>query len=214
MAFRRKEKRSERSKLDATPPWDRRQRAEPEPTTGPFDLADAPDGDTNRIDLGAIRVPVSELEMRVDVNEAQQVVSVTLVGQHGHMQLGAFAAPRSEGIWDEVRAEIAESVNSQKGNASEDDGEFGVELIGKLPGTGGMAPVRFVGVDGPRWMLRAMLVGPCATDPDKAQPYIDVLRQVVVVRGSSPLPVREPIPLQLPADIAEQIATATGNAAE
>ena len=33
------------------------------------------------------------------------------------MQLGVFAAPRNEGIWDEVRAEIAESMRAQRGGA-------------------------------------------------------------------------------------------------
>lgn len=214
MAMRRREKRSERSKLDATPPWDRRKPPDVATTKGPFDLIDAPDDDSTRVDLGALRVPVSDLEMRVDVNEAQEVVSVTLVGQTGHMQLGVFAAPRSEGIWDEIRAEIAESVAEQHGTAADDESaEFGIELVGRLPGEGGPTPVRFIGVDGPRWMLRAMLVGPCAVDSKKGEPFIEVFRQTVVVRGTDPLPVREPIALRLPAEVVEQI-TAEQTAAE
>ena len=55
-----------------------------------------------------------------------------------------LAAPRNEGIWDDVRAEIASSMNSQRGQAKERlDGPFGTELHGKLPGDGGAAvPVR------------------------------------------------------------------------
>lgn len=212
MAIRRREKRSELSKLDATPPWDRRKPPAVATTTGPFDVIDAPAGDTVRIDLGALQVPVSDLEMRVDVNEAQEVVSVTLVGENGHMQLGAYAAPRSEGIWDEVRAEIALSVKEQRGSAAEDDGgEFGVQLVGQLPGEGGgSTPVRFIGVDGPRWMVRAMLVGPCAVDARSGAKFVDVFRQVVVRRGSDPLPVREPIPLQLPPDVIPAFPDGTG----
>ena len=59
--------------------------------------------------------------------------------------------------------------------------------------------MRFIGIDGPRWFLRAMLVGAVATDAAKARPFEDALRNVVVVRGNEPLPVREPVPLQLPA---------------
>ncbi|MDQ6937670.1 MAG: DUF3710 domain-containing protein [Actinomycetota bacterium] len=203
---RRREKRSERSKLDATPPWQTRQRPQAPATTGPYDVADAPQDETMRIDLGALRVPASELEMRVEVDEAQQIVAVTLVGQHGHMQLGAFAAPRSEGIWAEVRAEIAASIAEQKGSTADAAGDFGQELRGRLPADGGLTPVRFVGVDGPRWLLRAMIVGAAAVDAKKAEPFIDLLRDVVVVRGTDPLPVREPIPLRLPDDVAEQMA--------
>ncbi len=61
-------------------------------------------------------------------------------------------------------------------------------------------PVRMVGIDGPRWLLRATFLG-AAADPAKAQPLEDVLRQVVVVRGNEPLPVGEPVPLQLPKDV-------------
>ncbi len=209
MAIRRKEKRSERSKLDATPPWEPRKPVEVAKTTGPFDAADAPDDDIERVDLGALRVPAGTMELRVDVADDHSVVSVTLVDEaKGHMQLAAFAAPRSEGIWDDVRTEIRGSIGSQGGTAQEEDGEFGQELSGKLPGDGGFAPVRFIGVNGPRWLLRAMIGGPAATDQAKAAPFVDLLKQVVVVRGSDPLPVRDAIPLRLPAEITQQIAAA------
>jgi hypothetical protein len=60
--------------------------------------------------------------------------------------------------------------------------------------------VRFIGVDGPRWFLRALLAGTPA-DPARAQRYEDVLRNVVVVRGSEALPVRDAVPLRLPKDV-------------
>jgi hypothetical protein len=63
-------------------------------------------------------------------------------------------------------------------------------------------PVRFVGIDGPRWFLRAMFVGPAALDESAAEPFEQALRQVIVVRGSDPLPAREPIPLRLPKEFA------------
>ncbi len=204
MASRRKEKRTDRSKLDATPPWDHRVRSEPEPTTGPFDERDAPDDDIPRVDLGALRVPVAPgFDVRLEMNDAQQVVAVTLAGPDGHMQLGVFAAPRNEGIWDDVRAEIAESVNAQRGQAKHrEGGPWGTELTGTLPGEGGgRVPVRFIGVDGPRWFVRAMLVGAVATEPAKAGRFEDALRNLVVVRGNEPLPVREPVPLRLPKDL-------------
>jgi hypothetical protein len=208
MAIRRKEKRSERSKLDATPPWEPRKQVEVEPTTGPFDVTDVADDDLARIDLGALQIAPSELEMRVDVDENQNVVSVTVVGETGNMQLGAFAAPRTEGIWTEVRAEIAESVVSQGGKALDETSDFGTDLVGMLPVEGGLTPVRFIGVDGPRWLLRAMLVGGPAVDAEEAAPFIQVLKTTVVVRGNDPLPVREPIPLRLPVEVTDQIAQA------
>jgi hypothetical protein len=201
---RRKNKRTERSKLDATPPWETRARPAPEPTKGPYDVRDAPEDDLERVDLGALQIPLHHgMEVRLELNEAQQVVAVTLVCPDGHMQLGVFAAPRSEGIWDDVRAEIAASLHAQRGTAKERlDGPFGVELVGRAPGDGNaLVPVRFIGVDGPRWMLRAMLVGRIATDAAKAEAFEQVMRDVVVVRGADPLPVREAVPLTLPKGI-------------
>jgi len=202
---RRRQKRTERQKLDATPPWEQRVRDEPAPTEGPFDERDAPDDEVPRVDLGALRVPVSgDYDLRVDLNEAQQVVAATLAVPEGTMQLGVFAAPRAEGIWDEVRAEIAESLNAQRrNNATEQEGPFGTELHAVVPAEdgSGTVPVRFIGVDGPRWFVRAMLAGPIARDAARAKVFEEALRGVVVVRGSEPLPVREPVPLRLPPDV-------------
>ena len=205
MPGRRRQRRTDRSKIDATPPWETRVRAEIAATTGPYDERDAPDDELARVDLGALRVPVGGgYDIRVDLNEAQQVISATLAAPDGTMQLGVFAAPRNEGIWDEVRAEIAQSLNTQrKGSASEAQGPFGTELRGTLPGEGGRGtvPVRFIGIDGPRWFLRGLIAGPAAADHAKAKRFEDALRHCVVVRGNEPLPVREPVPLQLPGDL-------------
>jgi hypothetical protein len=176
-------------------------RAEVAPTTGPYDVRDQPDDEIERIDLGALRIPVAPgLDIRLDVNEQQQVIAATVAGPQGSMQLGVFAAPRNEGIWDELRPEIADSLREQRGTPSEhDDGPFGPELHGKLRDENNQpVPVRFLGVDGPRWFLRAMLVGQVAADAALAEPFEQLLRGVVVVRGTEPLPVRDPVPLRLP----------------
>src|SRR6266487_137063 len=144
MALRRRHKRTEQSKIDATPPWEIRHRDEPEPTSGPYDELDAPDDGLTRVDLGALRVPVRPgMEMRLDMNEAQQVIGVTLVNRDGQMQVGAFAAPRNEGIWDDVRAEIRQSLAGQQGSAKDrTGGPFGPELVGTVKAEGSTSPVR------------------------------------------------------------------------
>ncbi len=211
MALRRKEKRTERSKLDATPPWDTNRHHESAPTSGPFDITDAElDSGIERLDLGSLLIPTDiGLEVRIDVDDQGQVAAVNLVNDAGQMQLGAFAAPRNEGIWESVRAEIKDSIAEQGGLVEDNDGPFGPELSGALPAPGGFTPVRFVGVDGPRWFLRGMLVGSPATDEASAEVFLNAFRAVVVVRGNEPLPVRDPIPLVLPKQAAEQIAAAT-----
>lgn len=200
MALRRREKRTERSKIDATPPWEIKHRDKPETTTGPYDVLDVPDDEVARIDLGGLRIPASPgLDLRLDVDEAQRVMSATLVNATGQLQLGVYAAPRNEGIWDEVRAEIRQSLIEQGGGGKDrEDGSFGTELVGTLKVDGKPTPVRFIGVDGPRWFLRGMFVGDVATQAAKADPFERVVREIVVVRGTDPLPVREPVVLSLP----------------
>ena len=174
---------------------------------GPWDVADAPENELVRIDLGGLRVPVPpETEVRVDLGPDGEVVAATLVQGEGAVQVSAFAAPRSEGIWAEVAEEIAASLRASGGSATEQEGTFGPELAAlvptEVPGQGiMMQAARFAGVDGPRWFLRALFTGRAAVDAEVAAPLEAALRDVVVVRGSEPMAVRDPLPLRLPADL-------------
>lgn len=208
---RRRAHRSERSKIDATPPWATERERDTELTTGPYDEADAPEDELERLDLGALRIPViGGVEVRVDVGPDQQVVAATLSYSGSEAQIGVFAAPRTAGIWKEIRREIRSSITGQGGSAQEVEGRFGTELTGRIPVQGGTQAVRFVGVDGPRWFLRGLFTGAAATDPAKASVLEDAVRSIVVVRGVGPLPVRDPLPLTLPKEIAEQAEQTRG----
>lgn len=174
--------------------------------TGPFDESEK-ETTEGYIDLGALRIAAAEnLQLRLEVEErTKRVIAVTLDIKGSNLQLQAFAAPRSEGLWDEIRGQIAASVGSQGGTVAERQGEFGTELIAKLPaqtpdGRAGFRVARFVGVDGPRWFLRGVFGGPAAVDPAVAEPMEQLFRNVVVVRGDHPLPPRELLPLRLPKD--------------
>lgn len=176
----------------------------PAATTGPFDEADAPAGVT-RVDLGALRVPPRPgMELRLELEEKTRRVVAATVGLAGStVQLQAFAAPRRDGIWDEIRAEIATQVTKSGGSADEIPGSFGRELLARLPartsdGRTAHRPARFVGVDGPRWFLRAVFSGPAAADEQAARPLEEVVRGTVVVRGAEAMAPRDLLPLRLP----------------
>ena len=178
---------------------------------GPWDVDDLPEDDAvQRLDLGGMRVPVPPgIEVRVDVNGEGEVVAATLVHEGSSMQLNVFAAPKRSGIWDEVRAEIASSLVAGGGQAKDVEGPHGPELFAAVPVQGGgAAPARFIGVDGPRWFVRALLTGPAAQDRSVAAPLEQALRSVVVVRGTEAMAVRDPLPLHLPREVAEQAAAA------
>jgi hypothetical protein len=181
---------------------------------GPWDAEDAPADELQRIDLGALRLPVPDgTEVRVDVGPDGEVVAATMVQGESSMQLNVFAAPKRSGIWSEVRAEIAEALKTGGGSTEQVDGSFGPELRAQVPtevpGQGTMlAPARFLGVDGPRWFLRALVTGPAATDSAQAAGLEGALRAVVVDRGGEAMAVRDPLPLHLPKDVAEAAAAA------
>ena len=171
---------------------------------GPFDRSEV-EGLDDRLDLGALwltGIPGMELRLEVE-QESQSLVGVTAVLGESAVQLQAFAAPRSEGIWDDIRTEIAASITSQGGTADETSGPLGTELQARMPGQAPdgrtvFSPARFVGVDGPRWFLRAVLSGRAAIDEDSAVALLDVVRATVVVRGDEAMAPRELLALKLP----------------
>ncbi|MET0418047.1 MAG: DUF3710 domain-containing protein [Actinoplanes sp.] len=176
----------------------------PAPDRGPYDQKHAPDG-VQRLDLGSLLIPAVEgVEVRVQANPDGGVEQVVLVDGESALQLGVFAAPRTEGIWNEVRAEIAEAMTADGVAPQEVDGPYGVELTARVNTPEGPADVRFVGVDGPRWMVRALYQGLAAADPDREGALGVVLSGLVVVRDQEARPVREALPLRLPKEMAEQ----------
>ncbi|HEX5543142.1 MAG TPA: DUF3710 domain-containing protein [Micromonospora sp.] len=175
---------------------------------GPYDISEAPPG-VQRLDLGSLQIPaVQGVEVRVSANPEGVIQQVVLLNGDSALQLGVFAAPRSEGIWDEVREEIRQSLIGDGAAAEETEGPYGMELRARIPGDDGVTDLRFVGVDGPRWMVRAVYQGPVAVDPSVAGPLVECLAGLVVDRGQEAKPVREPLPLQLPRNVAEQAGTA------
>lgn len=212
MVFRRRAKGSSADQ-PAEPETERDHPAPPAAASaapgGPWDVQDAPEDDVPRLDLGGLRVPtLPDVEIRLDTDPAGAVVAVLLVSGASALQIGAFAAPRRAGIWEDLRAELLESLNADSGGGQEREGPFGPELLADVPGERGNQPARFVGVDGPRWFLRGVFTGPAATDPVPAEVLERALRDVVVTRGGDALPVRDPLPLTLPPEIREQAEAA------
>lgn len=179
---------------------------EPGATTGPFDVDDVPeDDDVLRMDLGSIVIaPVEDAEIRLQVDEETETVEAVLIaGEEGALELRAFAAPRGGDLWSEVRPKIAADFAQRGGTADEREGRFGTELVCQLTvrtpdGGTGTQPSRIIGVNGPRWMLRATLLGRPALEPATAGEWEDAIAQVVVRRGSQPMPSGAELPLQLP----------------
>ncbi|UUU39532.1 DUF3710 domain-containing protein [Streptomyces sp. NBC_00162] len=191
--------------LDAAQP--RRVNLPPAPRPdGPWDVSEVLGNPADgRVDLGGVFVPgVEGMELRVEV-AGDAIVAATIVLGDSAVQLQAFAAPRKEGIWGEVREEIAAGITQQGGIIDEVEGPLGWELRAQVPvplpdGQTGAQLVRFIGVDGPRWFLRGVISGQGAVRPESAGVLEQIFRDTVVVRGDGPMAPRDPIVLKLPND--------------
>ena len=175
---------------------------------GPYDVSEVDPAileAEDRIDLGALVItglPGMELRLQVD-EQTNEVQAVLLVLEDSELELRAFAAPRTSGIWADVRREIAAEATRMGGTASEAEGPFGTELVLVVPvqdpdGQIFSQTSRVIGVNGPRWLLRGTVLGRAAVEPEAAPPMEESLRNVIVVRGNEPMAPREALALRLP----------------
>ncbi|MDA3625395.1 DUF3710 domain-containing protein [Saccharopolyspora sp. WRP15-2] len=172
---------------------------------GPFDESEAPEDEVERLDLGSVRLPVPEGgQLQVEVDPSGPVRAVHLVTPVGRLTVSAFAAPRSGGLWDEVSGELAEQLRKDGARVHTEEGDWGLELVADSP----KAALRFIGVDGPRWLLRGVAAGPAESAEDCAKLLYAVLDETIVVRGTDPMPVRTPLPIELPEAIQRHIQQA------
>ncbi|MDH6181033.1 hypothetical protein M2152_001215 [Microbacteriaceae bacterium SG_E_30_P1] len=180
-----------------------------QPKSAPTDRASAGPLDESEanpvrpyVDLGGVKVlPRTDLALRLEVEEGtKRVVAVSLDYAGSTLQVQPFAAPRSSGLWHEIMAQIIEQIDRQGGTTVVQQGPFGPEVVAQIP-VAGAEPraARFVGVDGPRWFLRGVIAGEGVSNPEAAAKIEDLFRSIVVVRGNTPMPPRDLIPLSMPA---------------
>lgn len=173
-------------------------------TAGPLDESEA-NAVRPYVDLGGVKIlPREGLQLRLEVEESsQRVVAVGLDYAGSSLQVQPFAAPRSSGLWHEIREQIAEQIARQGGTTTVNFGPFGPEILAEIPAAAPGQPgakrlARFIGVDGPRWFLRGVIAGDAVVKPDAAALVEDLFRSIVVVRGTTPMPPRDLIPLAIP----------------
>ena len=204
-------------------------------SSGPYDIGEVEDVESTeespKVDLGSLiltAVPGSELRLQV-AEETGEIVSAMLVIEtiveppasanqkpqtySSALELGAYAAPRSGGLWAELRDEIAHNATEAGGTASLGEGPFGIELRRLIPvatpdGDEGYQPSRMWVAKGPRWLLRGIVYGQAAIEDDADSPIVaDVLsafRQVIVRRGEDAMAPGDLLPLTMPTDVSAE----------
>jgi len=173
-------------------------------TAGPLDEIEA-NAVRPYVDLGGVKIlPRNDLQLRLEVEEgSNRVVAVALDYAGSTLQVQPFAAPRNSGLWHEIRQQIVDQIHKQGGTTRIIDGTFGPEVQAQIPVTTPGQPqgsrlARFIGVDGPRWFLRGVIAGDAIVNPESAAKVEELFRSIVVVRGTTPMPPRDLIPLHMP----------------
>ena len=176
---------------------------------GPWDSSEKDIGDDSTyLDFGSLLIrgrPGFNLQMPTDDDQGT-IGSVVLVTADAGLELRAFADARSGGLWDAVRADLEAEAERLEGEAEALDGPFGTELRVRVPvktpdGEEAVQPTRIIGIEGPRWMLRATFLGHEALEPDDDGLLMRALRDVVVVRGDDPRAPRDPLLLTIGEDL-------------
>ena len=225
MPFGRRRNRIDRSLRErGVPPEPQLREREVVETAGPWDEADAPDDGLQRVDLGSLRLPALSRAWSCGWRSSpqQQVIGATLRARatpRCRSPRSPHRAPAASGTTSAPSSRAARPARAARSRRS--TGPFGPELAGTVtamaqPGPAGRPPepvrlpARFLGVDGPRWFLRGMVIGAGRRRRRGApRPSRRRSAHIVVVRGTDPMPVREPLPLTLP----PQAAAAAGRAA-
>ncbi|CAJ1583680.1 DUF3710 domain-containing protein [[Mycobacterium] wendilense] len=180
---------------------------------GPFDVEDFDDPEQaalGRLDLGSVLIPMPEAgQVQVELNEAGVPSAVWVVTPNGRFTVAAYAAPKSAGLWREVAGELADSLRKDSAKVSIESGPWGREVVGEASGA-----VRFIGIDGYRWMIRCVVNGTHETMAALVEEARNALADTVVRRGDTPMPVRTPLPVQLPEPMAAQLRAAAEQAAQ
>ena len=164
---------------------------------GPWDSMDPQAPDTDEyLDIGALMLPFlqgSELRLKAN-SQTGDVLGATITYGSSSLELEPFAAPKSLGLWDEVRADLLKANSACK----EVDGAFGKELTLPVKVKGRNLLTRVVGIDGPRWMLRGIFSGPAAKGGKEKDVLDGYLADLVVSRGDEPLAPRDLVPMHAP----------------
>jgi hypothetical protein len=174
---------------------------------GPFDIEDFDDpaaAEAGRLDLGSVLLPMpTSAQLQVELTDSGIPSAIWVVTPNGRFTVAAYAAPKTGGLWREVAGELADSLRNDGAAVSIQDGRWGREVVGTATGV-----VRFIGIDGYRWMIRCVVNGSAETIDALTEEAREALVDTVVRRGDTPLPVRTPLQVQLPEPMATQLREA------
>lgn len=177
---------------------------------GPFDIeeVDLEADDTTRLDLGTVVVtPFEKMKMQLQVDKTKQKVQAILVADGASaIEVAAFAGPMRTALLPEIRDEIIAATEREKGKVQVVEGPFGAEMRRRLPvtdpkGNPAIHVSRTWLVSGPGWVLRGVLMGKAALEPENEEAQLTLFEffsNLVVRRGTSAAAPGSLLPMTVP----------------
>ncbi len=159
------------------------------------------------VDLGGVKVlPREGLHLRLEVEEgSQRVVAVGLDYDESTLQVQPFAAPRPPGCGTRsarrspTRSSGRAAAWTRSTAPSVPSSALSCRSSSTAPARPTVhAPHASSVSTAPAGFLRGVIAGKAAEQPDDAAEIEELFRSVVVVRGTTPMPPRDLIPLHMP----------------
>ena len=171
---------------------------------GPWDVADAPEG-TEFYDFGPLKLPaIPGIKARLEIDpDRQEIGAVTVRIADCALQLQVIAKQRGVSVWADTRQELVANLRLRPGHQQVIEGHYGAEVIGVLTGRTpeGLlvdATMRFQGVEGDTWMIRAVSSGGSVTHDSVVAKVDAFLSRCAVDRGDGDEPAGTVLPLTDP----------------
>lgn len=184
---------------DAPDPWATLDASKDWRYDGPFDItevdlaADAEAG-IERVDLGSMIVtPEENVGVQLQLQqETGQVQAILAMHENSGLEVALFSAPSKSSMVEEVREGLTEATLQANGSVDYAEGPFGTEIRRLLPvegpdGENYVHPSRIWLVQGPRWLLRGVLMGEAGMQDNlqgSAGVLVEFFRNIVVNRDT------------------------------
>ena len=187
---------------------------------GPFDLTevDLDADDIERLDFGCVVLtPFEGMQMQLQVDQRTKKVQAALVmAGASAIEVALFAAPAHTSMVGDIRNEMIAATEKAGGKATLAEGPFGTEVRRVIPMTDPKGN-RVVHIsrtwfaEGPRWMLRGVVMGEAgrASGIEGVSELVyEFFSNTVVRRDSEPRVPGDLIPMTLPSSVATKDAGA------
>ena len=176
---------------------------------GPFDIdeVDLEADDVKRLDLGSLVVtPFPGMNLQLSVNKDQVPQAIIVSDGDSAIEVALFGAPARTAYIPEVRREIIAASQGKNARTTIRRGPFGTEIARAFPvqtkeGGVGMQISRTWLAEGPSWVLRGVVFGKAALEPQNEDATItltEFFANLVVRRGTKPVAPGAVIPFTIP----------------